>query len=338
MYYIRTDANQKIAMGHMMRCITIAQEMKRRGEEVTFITANASMHEFILLKGFFALCLDTKWDDLASELDIIVKLIKQLTIKRILIDSYLVTDKYLATISEYTEVMYLDDLGKLRYPVHTIINYNIYADKFHYEEWFNKSETKILTGCTYVPLRTEFQTVEPIFREDVRDVLITTGGSDPFHVATNVLKTLNTTDTKMVRFHVVVGRYYKDFTELKQLAMVSDNVFIHQNVEKMSELMLNCDIAITAGGSTIYELCVCGVPMIIFSFADNQLEGVKGFKEKNMALYAGDIRLGMKSFCDTVLQQFSFLIRKTIKRRELFERITTLINKNGVINLVDKIL
>lgn len=338
MFYIRTDANEKIAMGHVMRCFTIAQEIKRRGEEVTFITADTSIQELIISKGFLILCLNTKWNDMEGELDIIIKLINQYIIKKLLIDSYSVTDKYLETISNYTKVIYMDDLGEIRYPVHTIINYNIYADKFDYQNQFNTSYTKILTGCTYTPLRAEFQNIQPIFRENVSNVLITTGGSDPFHVAVNTLKTLNTTDMKSIRFHVIAGRYHQDLLELEQLASQFNNITIYQNVEKMSDLMLLCDIAVTAGGSTMYELCACGVCMITFSFADNQLEGVKEFQEKNMAFYAGDARRETQSLYDTIYQYFSLLINKPTKRKEFFERTTNSVNKLGVVHLVNEIL
>ena len=54
----------------------------------------------------------------------------------------------------------------------------------------------------------------------------------------------------------------------------------------MSEVMKYCDIAITAGGSTMYELCACGVPMITYAFADNQLPGVEGFEKLGVARYS----------------------------------------------------
>ena len=42
----------------------------------------------------------------------------------------------------------------------------------------------------------------------------------------------------------------------------------------------------------MYELCACGVPMITYTFADNQLLGAKGFEQLGVASYCGDIRDG----------------------------------------------
>lgn len=40
--------------------------------------------------------------------------------------------------------------------------------------------------------------------------------------------------------------------------------------KKMSELMQQCDMAVSAAGSTLYELCACGMPTITYVLADNQ--------------------------------------------------------------------
>jgi spore coat polysaccharide biosynthesis predicted glycosyltransferase SpsG len=50
------------------------------------------------------------------------------------------------------------------------------------------------------------------------------------------------------------------------------NVVLHENVSKMSEIMLRSDISISAGGSTLYELCACGTPTLGMVIADNQIE------------------------------------------------------------------
>lgn len=55
--------------------------------------------------------------------------------------------------------------------------------------------------------------------------------------------------------------------------------------------MQKADIAISAGGTTLYELCACGTPTISYAFADNQLDNVKQFQEDGLIDYAGDARI-----------------------------------------------
>jgi len=54
--------------------------------------------------------------------------------------------------------------------------------------------------------------------------------------------------------------------------------------------MQEADLAVSAGGTTLYELCAVGIPAISYSFADNQLYNVKQFDEDGIIEYAGDAR------------------------------------------------
>ena len=52
--------------------------------------------------------------------------------------------------------------------------------------------------------------------------------------------------------------------------------------------MNTADIAVSAGGSTLYELCVCGAPTISYTFSDNYLDNVYEFHADEIIEYAGD--------------------------------------------------
>jgi RimJ/RimL family protein N-acetyltransferase len=55
-------------------------------------------------------------------------------------------------------------------------------------------------------------------------------------------------------------------------------VTIFRNLESMSSLMEQADVAISAGGSTCYELARCGVPIVVIPVAANQLSVARGLE------------------------------------------------------------
>ena len=68
------------------------------------------------------------------------------------------------------------------------------------------------------------------------------------------------------------------------------NAVLHINEHNMSALMQKCDIAISAAGSTLYELCATGIPAITYTLADNQLIAAEQFDKQGIMLSAGDCR------------------------------------------------
>ncbi|MCD8398441.1 MAG: hypothetical protein LUD12_14900, partial [Lachnospiraceae bacterium] len=58
----------------------------------------------------------------------------------------------------------------------------------------------------------------------------------------------------------------------------------------MKSLFDRADLVVSAGGTTLYELCACGVPTISYAIADNQLKNVYFFQKLNLIDYAGDAR------------------------------------------------
>ena len=313
MLYIRTDANPTIATGHVMRCMSIAREVMKLGQKITFLVADEHVRELIESNGYSCICMNSKWDDLDLELERLILLIQEYNIDRLLIDSYYVTEHYLSELRKHTKVFYLDDLAMFPYPVDVLIKYNNYVEKLDYHSGYNWNVNYFL-GCKYIPLREEFRGIKRIFRNIVSRILITTGGADYYHVAKKFIhyleqetllqeKTTMKTkqkelldkrpyDIRTIQYHIIVGNFNSDREYLEELASKYPQIILHFNVTNMSEIMRNCDIAITAGGSTMYELCACGVPMITYTFADNQLLGAKGFEQLGVASYCGDIRNG----------------------------------------------
>lgn len=285
--YIRVDMNQTIATGHVMRCLSLAEAARDEGVDVTFILADAQAEDLIQSKQFRTIVLNSTWSDLEKELPDLLDLIAKENIATLLVDSYYVTERYLAALNKVTSVAYIDDLNSFHYPVDTLIAYANYWKKMNYEE--NYPNTKLLLGCSYVPLRKEFQNLpSKLIREKVENLLILTGGSDNLGISENILDHMPLEQYKKV--DVICGRYFEQFDYLKTKYSNCQNVHLHKAVDNVIDYMLDADVAISAGGTTLYELCAAGTPTITYSFADNQLDNVIQFAKDGIMRYVGDIR------------------------------------------------
>ena len=328
MLYIRADGNSEIGTGHIMRCLSIANAVRQSGGDCIFITADKSLESLLAEQGFQIICLDSVWNDLDKETVKMERLIAERKIVRLLIDSYFVTSDYLNRLRSLTRIAYIDDLDVFRYPCDLLINYNIYAGKFNYPVRY--PDTMLLLGCKYVPLREEFQDLPAReIHSSAKSVLITTGGGDPYNVAGKLTERLKR-DTSLceLNIHIVAGLFNSNLPLLRSLEENFPSVMIHRNVRHMSALMISCDIAISAGGSTLYELCSCGIPSTIFAWANNQLDAVATFSEGYM-LGAGDYREDKAACLDKLVANIVRLSEDFSLRREVSANCRALVDGRG---------
>lgn len=325
------DMNQTIATGHVMRCLSIAEAARDNGVDAVFILADIQAEELIQSKQFRTIVLNSTWNDLEKELPNLLDLIAKENIETLLVDSYYVTEKYLATLNLVTSVAYIDDLNSFHYPVDTLIAYANYWKKMNYEE--NYPDTKLLLGCSYVPLRKEFQNLPPkLIRANVENLLILTGGSDNLGISENILDHLRLGQYRNI--NVICGRYFEQFDYLKAKYSSCKNVHLHKAVDNIIDYMLDADVAISAGGTTLYELCATGTPTITYSFADNQLDNVRQFAEDGIMRYAGDIRYDkVYENMQTVVESY----QEKSYRNQISTQMKKLIDGQGAARVINQL-
>ena len=295
MYYIRVDANDNIGIGHMMRCLSIARAMRRRKVELTFFVADKASAAMVAEAGFGYVCLNSDYDYLDVESDKLLQKMRERRAENLLVDSYYVTESYLRKIREVANVTYIDDINRFIYPCDLLINYNIYADQLSYEERYRKAglETEFALGPSYMPLRDEYLHIQPKAHEGFR-VLVTTGATDSMDILGHLLgKALEQKLNESVEFVCIVGRYNHNRQALRDAFGSIPNITLLDPQETLADLIAECDMAVTAGGTTVYEMCAGGLPSVMLTLADNQMRAARTFAERNIIPYAGDVRTDM---------------------------------------------
>lgn len=342
MIVFRADGNKTIGAGHVMRCLSIADAARERGIESCFIMADNSFEEVIGARRYKCFVLDTDYSDMNSELPKLEWVMKQVNSTYIIVDSYHVTKKYFSVLQRYGKVGYIDDMMDSAYPVDDLINYNIYSSEMCYRHLYTQSRKKppkFLLGTRYVPLRKEFQNTErKQIQNSMTKIFVSTGGADIEHVALNLIRFLRSdVDTwNNYEFHFVLGMMNTDINEIKEASEKSFNVILHYDVKNMRELMMQCDVAISAAGSTLYELCACGIPTITYVLADNQLQAERVFVENRIMESIGDIRK-CGEFSEHVFDKLKYLDMHYERRQEMSMLSKSVIDGNGAMNIVDEL-
>ena len=343
MFFIRADGNEKIAMGHVMRCLTIAEALKRLGEEVLFITADEKPVKMINGRGFAVRVLRGRYDDMEAELPGLTAVLTECGIteqSKILVDSYYVTPYYLERLRRLAKVIVMDDEKKAIYPCDGLVNYNIFGKTLGYERDY-PAQTKLFLGCSYMPLREQFRSCGYEVRDTVKHILFTTGGGDGRHAALLMAERLlqkKKTDGEGLLWHIVCGPYHPDTGALENLAAEHTFLQVHKNVTHMSELMQACDIAVSAAGSTLYELCSVGIPTVGFYFVENQRRNLETFAQLTPVKNVGDFSAAPERVLDFIEKEVEVLCREKTLRKEISHIMKTIVDGAGADRLAEGML
>lgn len=329
--HIRVDGNEIIATGHVMRCLSIAEQLRRLGMETVFLLADDRPEGLIRSRGFAVEVLGTVWNELDGETEVLCAFLEENGGQTLLLDSYYVTYDYLKQLSRCTRVVYIDDLYRFAYPVHTLVNYSVFCDWDRYADLYagEKEEVHLLIGGAYIPLREEFAHQPYRIRQKVEKVLVTTGGTDLLNVAGTLLDAVTRDKSLMeLEYHVIAGCFHTRKEQLYEMAARYHNIKIYENVTNMAEQMRDCDVAVSASGSTLYELCACGVPAICLEIAENQ-HGAVNWERNGCMRYAGNAELDLEGCVKACLDGIAWYREHYEERCRMSERMQELVDGQG---------
>ena len=288
---IRADASTQIGAGHLMRCLALAQGWKAQSGQAMFITACESdgLRQRLADGGFQVITLERSYPD-PADWEITSQALAAHSDAWAVLDGYHFDPAYQRQVKEAGHrLLVVDDMAHLdHYYANVVLNQNINAERLHYS---CEPNTRLLLGTRYVLLRSEFLAWREWQREIpkvARKVLITLGGGDPHNQTMKVIRALQQVGVDELEAVVVVGASNPHLRELESAVRNSQfAVRLVQDVTNMSELMAWADVAISAGGSTCWEMAFMGLPNLVLVLAENQRAVAAGLHEKGAALSLG---------------------------------------------------
>lgn len=335
---IRTDANEEIAMGHLMRCMSIAKQLKALGEESVFIISEAYAKSYIEECGFKCVCLGNHYNEKESETAVLLEVIKEYSISKLLLDSYEVTYEYMEALKAYGRLCYIDDLNLFRYPVDMIINYTFKTDRTKYDRMGYDKE-RFLLGEAYVPLRPEFGQEPVAVKKQADSIFLTTGGTDEYDMIISILKEMQSDpQLSAMKKNVVIGKFYRNIEELHRLAEEYGKIQIYHDIPDIWRVMRMSDIAVSAGGTTLAELCAVGLPTVCFAIAENQLPGTAAYAAEGLMLFAGSVMTERRQVIERVVCNVRLLAMDFNKRENMAKKARSAIDGKGAYRIAEEIV
>lgn len=270
---IRTDASIQIGSGHVMRCLTIAENLKRQGCLVSFWMEplQGNLIDYVKEQGFEHI-LEAEHADLY------------------IVDHYGIDEKWENIHRKYTnKIMVIDDLANRSHDCDLLLDQNVVPNFEKRYKTLIPQNCKTLLGPKYLILRDEFIKARQLFNGEKRNVerlLIFMGGTDPTNETMKVLQALTETSPIFHHVDVVVGNGNIQKDKIKKICQ-EKGYYYHCQIPYIASLMQQADFSIGAGGSTTWERCYVGLPSSSTIVAENQREATKYAAELGAVLNLG---------------------------------------------------
>jgi UDP-2,4-diacetamido-2,4,6-trideoxy-beta-L-altropyranose hydrolase len=290
---VRTDASGAIGTGHSMRCLALAEVCHEIGLSVTIASAELPPSQKERWSKEYAACeriaaIPGSLEDADTTADLSV----ERSCNWIVIDGYQFCAAYQKRLKDRgRKLLCIDDFAHTsNYYADCVLNPNAYASRALYPQI--ETNTRLLLGARYLMLRREFRDDasqrDQVAPRRASKLLVTLGGSDPANATATVLEALSFLGDVGFDVRLVVGGSNPNLASLNRTAAALPfRVETIRDASAMANLMGWADLAITAAGTTAWELVFKGVPLLTIVTAENQQLVAEFLEQHHMAVNLG---------------------------------------------------
>ena len=310
---VRTDASVEIGSGHLMRCLTLADQLRGEDAEVAFACRDlpGGMFDLLQAHGYQFARLPLAEADESSQRDDAEETIKAVRqffpdgLDWLVVDHYGLDATWERMLRRHArKLMVIDDLANRQHDCDLLLDQNYYRDLEQRYQGLVPEHCVTLLGPAHVLLRPEFAEARQRLRArdgTVRCILVFFGGSDQTNQTQKMVEALKQLNRPDIGVDVVVGSINSYRNTIQALCDELPNVTFHCQVSNMAELILNADLGVGAGGAATWERCCLGLPTITVVFAANQERTTVDIAEIGAIEYLGwSDKLGPEDYARSV--------------------------------------
>lgn len=326
---IRVDGNETIGMGHVMRCLSLADALSRRhGARVVFVTRDFPAGARRIERADYTvltLRAEALWTE---DRDTLVELAGREGLDAIVTDLRELEPGYLTALkSTGAAVAVIDEWGRKEIDADLLTN-GTAVPAWH--AYTTAGPVRRCVGPAYTLLEPSFVAAHDEPREiraDAGRLLIALGGDDPFFLTRKVLAALELVP-EVLEVTVVIGPAFVDGEEVERAARGSRHRCVClRDVRTMAQLMMAADVALVGGGLTALEAACAGVPAVIICEVDHQVETADALEAAGTARHAG---LATGASTETIAALVQAVRRDVEERRRMSAAGKSLVDGRGL--------
>lgn len=291
----RTDASLEIGTGHVMRCLTLADALRLRGNECLFVCRAHASHlgELIGQRGhrvqllpvepdqvrpldpadqpFHLAWLGSAWERDAEQT---AELARAEGVDLLVVDHYALDARWEGMLRPWCkQILAIDDLADRPHDCDFLLDQNLIQDmQGRYANRVPDSCIQIL-GPNFALLQPRYAELHdrlPLRAGPIRRVLIYFGGADADNLTGMAIAACLSLPEHSVDIDVVANPRGPHIDALREQIRAFSHITLHESLPSLAALIARADLAIGASGATSWERCCLGVPSLVISLAENQ--------------------------------------------------------------------
>lgn len=298
----RADASTRIGSGHVVRCVTLAEELRRRGAAITFVCREmpGDYIDWLAARGISCESLPPampssvpfQGDGIPLEQEI-AQVRERLTVLGdtdwMVVDHYALDAKWETAIrGQVGRILCIDDLSNRPHDCDLLLDQNQSAHRAAYPSLVPEGCVMLL-GPSFALLREDWARPRDSGDRDPDDlrILVSFGGSDPTGETLKAIEAIKACAQPGWRAEVVAGAGGKHIEAIREASEREHWINFHGQVENMPGLARSCDLAIGGGGVSALERCALGLPSLVIAVADNQVAACEALTGAGAIEYLG---------------------------------------------------
>ena len=274
----RADANSQIGLGHVMRCLALANMLGSSVDRyMAIIEPDPAVQSMLAQAGVRVIALAKA----TAEADLLTLLNEP---DQVVLDGYSFDSTYQQTIkARVKRLLFIDDLLDGQQTADVIINH---AGNVTPADYDAGPDTIYCLGPLYALLRLPFLRPEGFGPTPIDGpYFVSLGGADPANYSLAVVQAIHDLNPKQA-IRLVLGPLYAHRASIDTLQTSLPNLTVLQNLDagQMVAELAQCSLAITACSTIAYEVCAVNRPLIGILTADNQDRITRFLSDEKLAL------------------------------------------------------